>query len=179
MFDKHSNAYRHVNSADVHLTLKGQTPFNAAVYITLGTRLSDLLNDTRQFIPVRLENGETMIVAKSQIISIAETESVASATSDELAEVNAAKTRAAARKGFDPYAVLRISPEADLDVVRNAYKARMKAVHPDTVASLGLDDDLARAALLAAQKVNYAYKKIMRERAEENADDMAEMQAAG
>ena len=54
----------------------------------------------------------------------------------------------------------------------------MKAVHPDTIASLDLDDDLARAALLAAQKVNYAYKKIMRERAVENEGETPDMQAA-
>lgn len=179
MFDKQSAAFRHVNCADVRLTLSGKEPFNAVVYIRLGQRLLDLLNDDRNFIPVRLENGENMIVAKSQISAMAEIDSMTDASSDELAEVDAAKARMAARKGFDPYAVLRISPDADLNSIRKAYKARMKAVHPDTVASLGLDDDLARAALLAAQKVNYAYKKIMRERSEDNADDMAEMQAAG
>lgn len=178
MFDKQSAAFRHVNCADVRLTLSGKEPFNAVVYIRLGQRLSDLLNDDRNFIPVRLENGENMMVAKSQINSITEIESVSDTGSDELAEVDAARASRAARKGFDPYAVLRISPEADLNDVRKAYKARMKAVHPDTVASLGLDDDLARAALLAAQKVNYAYKKIMRERSEENTDDVTEMKAA-
>lgn len=160
MFDKQNNTYRHVNCADVRVTLTGREPFNAVVYLTIGQRLSDLLNDGRHFIPVRLENGETMIAAKSQIASITEIDSVAGAP-----DVAPAKDRAAARRGFDPYAVLRISPDADLDAVRAAYKARMKAVHPDTVAGLGLDDDLARAALLAAQKVNFAYKKIMRERA--------------
>ena len=178
MFDKQNNTYRHVNCADVRMALTGAAPFNAVVYLTLGQRLSDLLNDQRHFIPVRLENGETMIAAKSQIVSITEIDSLADADTDSGADAGAAtpakaKDRPAPRRGFNPYAVLRISPDADLDVVRAAYKARMKAVHPDTVASLGLDDDLARAALLAAQKVNFAYKKIMRERAADGAEDAA------
>lgn len=189
MFDKQNNTYRHVNCADVRMVLTGDAPFNAVVYLTLGQRLSDLLNDQRHFIPVRLENGETMIAAKSQIISITEIDSLADRDIDaDAATLVKAKDRSATRRGFNPYAVLRISPDADLDAVRAAYKARMKAVHPDTVASLGLDDDLARAALLAAQKVNFAYKKIMRERAADGAEDaamdikpgsQAGMQAAG
>lgn len=166
MFDKHNASFRHVNSADVRLTLAGQEPFNGVVYLFLGQRLSDLLNDQRAFIPVRLESGETMVVAKNQIASITEIQSVASEDDDNIALA----PQKPERKGFDPYAVLRVSPEADLDAVRAAYKARIKAVHPDTVAALGLDDDLSRAALLAAQKVNYAYKKIMRERAGETAE---------
>lgn len=182
MFDKQNHTFRHVNCADVRVAMTGREPFNAVVYLTLGQRLSDLLNDARHFIPVRLESGETMIAAKSQIVSITEIESVAEAGAPDVAP---AKNRAAPRREFDPYAVLRISPDADLDAVRAAYKTRMKAVHPDTVAGLGLDDDLARAALLAAQKVNFAYKKIMRERAEAAPDAAAaqeatvDMQAAG
>lgn len=180
MFDKQSNAYRHVNSADVRMTIAGREPLNAVVYVNLGQRLSDLLNDQRAFIPVRLENGDTMVVAKSQIVSIAEIDSIADSNADGVIKIDsAAKTRPSNRKGFDAYAVLRVAPDAELDDIRKAYKERMKAVHPDTVASLGLDDDLARAALLAAQKVNYAYKKIMRERSEENAENAEEMHAAG
>lgn len=166
MFDKSSAAFRHVNNADVRLTLAGQPPVNGVVYLALGQRLSDLLNDQRAFIPIRLETGETMIVSKSRIASIAETQSVAADADDD----TALAPQSSERKAFDPYAVLRIPRDADLDTVRAAYKTRIKAVHPDTVAALGLDDDISRAALLAAQKVNYAYKKIMRERSEDAAE---------
>lgn len=180
MFEKQNTPYRHVNGADVRMALTGAAPFNAVVYLTLGQRLSDLLNDQRHFIPVRLENGQAMIAAKSQIVSITEIDSLADTDAEADADSGAdsgaaapakAKARPAPRRGFDPYAVLRVAPDADLDAVRAAYKARMKAVHPDTVAGLGLDDDLARAALLAAQKVNFAYRKIMRERSADGAED--------
>ena len=68
------------------------------------------------------------------------------------------------RKKFDPYAVLKLDHSATVNEIRAAYKSRIKAVHPDTIAALGLDEDLADAALKKTQKLNYAYRKIMRER---------------
>ena len=167
MFDKGNSAYRHKNGADVRVRLMGEDPFNAVAYLSIGQRLTDLLNDDRAFIPMRRENGDMLIIAKSQIASIAEIEATVDAedeTDTALPATSARPKRAAGRKGFDAYAVLRVSPDAPLETVRAAYKTRIKAVHPDSVAALDLDDDLAKAALLAAQKVNFAYRKIMRER---------------
>ena len=59
---------------------------------------------------------------------------------------------------------MRIERSASLEEIKRAYKARIKAVHPDSIAALELDEDLARAANLSTQKVNQAYDTIMRER---------------
>ena len=173
MFDKGNSAYRHKNGADVRVRLMGEDPFNAVAYLSIGQRLTDLLNDDRAFIPMRRENGDMLIIAKSQIASIAEIEATVDAEDDMgiALPAKAARSRRAGRKGFDAYAVLRVSPDAPLETVRAAYKTRIKAVHPDSVAALDLDDDLAKAALLAAQKVNFAYRKIMRERGASVAED--------
>lgn len=77
------------------------------------------------------------------------------------------------RRAFDPYRTLRVSRNATDAEVRRAYKARIKAVHPDTFSGLEVDDELSRAAILATQKVNTAYNRIMRQRRE------AEQNAAG
>ncbi|MGF1545122.1 MAG: J domain-containing protein [Parvularculaceae bacterium] len=74
------------------------------------------------------------------------------------------RRRAAARARLDPYAILRVSRSASLEEIRLAYKARIKAVHPDTIASLGLDEELEQAAMFTAQKVNRAYQAILAER---------------
>lgn len=154
MFDKASGAFRHKNEAPVQLQLAGADPVEAFIFHVNGERLTDLLNDPRAFIPIRMTNGEVMIVAKSQIASIIETEH---RDHDDVKP---------APRSFDPYETLRISPSASTDELRAAFKARIKAVHPDTVASLGLDEDLAKAASQATQKIIYAYRKIMRERGE-------------
>lgn len=168
-FDTKQRAYRHRNEINVLLTLSsGEAPVEATVFASLGERASDLMNDVRSFIPVRLASGETMIVAKSQITSIIEAEAVTknngrskihgeTFSADERIEDNQTKV-------FDAYAMLRVAPSASNEEIRTAYKARMKAVHPDTFASLGLDEEISKAAVLATQKVNLAYQKIMRER---------------
>jgi hypothetical protein len=161
MLNHSNNNFRHVNSADVRICLTGEKPFDGVVFLTIGQRLSDLVNDDRAFIPVRRENGETVIIAKSNINSISER--IAIKEDGDGADEQDLSTAKSARS-FDPYAVLRIAPHADLDDIRAAYKKRMKAVHPDAIAALELDEDLSRAALLVAQKVNYAYQKILRER---------------
>lgn len=159
MYAKTGTEFHHKNCADVCLTLTDGASLKGVVYLAIGQRLTDLLNDNRAFIPVRKENGETIALAKSQIASVSEREAVKKPRDDEDENAEPAK-----RKPFDPYAMLRVSPEASIEDIRAAYKARMKAVHPDTIAALDLDEDLAKAALLAAQKVNYAYQKILRER---------------
>ncbi|MAW82592.1 MAG: hypothetical protein CMI63_20340 [Parvularcula sp.] len=177
-FDSKQKTYRHRNEVDVVLTLStSDTPVAATMFLSLGERASDLLNDDRAFIPVRLGDGDTMIIAKSQIASIVEAAGgkPANGKSKIYGEdfSTHAKKEEAPSKTFDPYAMLRIQPTASDQEVRAAYKARMKAVHPDTFASLGLDEEIAKAAVLATQKVNYAYQKIMRDRSVKQTDRKA------
>lgn len=160
MFDK-SGPARHKNEVNVSLTLAGQPAFEAVIFLTLGERIIDLLNDDRRFIPARNKTGEMLFLAKTSIVSLIEQERAEEKTQEAPHKDEPRKTN------FDPYKVLRINPAANLDAIRSAYKERIKAVHPDTIAALDLDEDLSRAALLAAQKVNYAYKVIMQERENE------------
>lgn len=157
MFDRASGSFRHKNETPVQLRLAGQEAIDAVLFTVNGERLSDVLNDPRSFIPVRTTNGEVLIVAKTQIASIVE----AKTDKSEEKTVNAVDNKS---NSFDPYQTLRVSPEASLDEVRSAYRARIKAVHPDTVASLDLNEDLSKAASQATQKIIYAYRKIMRDR---------------
>lgn len=196
MFNQ-NRSFRSKNAAKVRVTLAGGDAFDGFVFLTVGDRLIDLLNDDRAFIPIRRDDGETMIVAKQQIASIIEAAIDAADLGDAVdaealdeppapdvdddendqdkaaddagesgpgadAEDREASRRSARR--FDPYETLRISPDATIAEIRAAYKTRIKAVHPDSIASLGLDDDLKAAALKSTQRVNYAYRKIMQER---------------
>ncbi|MEO1135840.1 MAG: DnaJ domain-containing protein [Pseudomonadota bacterium] len=168
-FDTKQRTYRHRNEIHVVLQLSTcENPVQATVFASLGERASDLLNDARSFIPVRLQSGETMIVAKSQIASIIEAgEKKEEGKNSKIYGEDFStdeKVEAKTMDKFDAYATLRIAPSASDDEIRTAYKARMKAVHPDSLASLGLDEEISKAAVLASQKVNYAYQKIMRER---------------
>ncbi|MEE2691903.1 MAG: J domain-containing protein [Pseudomonadota bacterium] len=179
MFDRSSQP-RHKNLMRVRLALAGSEPFEAAVFLKLEERLIDLLNDPRAFIPVRRHDGMTMMIAKANIVSVTEIPDLSAAgpevfsgddeavaerrqrrTSDEMSGRGERRPRP---RRVDPYEVLRVARDASTDEVKRAYKARIKAVHPDAIASLDLDEDLARAANLTTQKVNQAYDMIMRER---------------
>lgn len=169
-FDSKARTFRHRNEINVLLQMAGTAePINAIVYTSLGERASDLLNDSRAFIPVRLGGGETMIVAKTQITSLIE-QSAETEKSDIKGECFDKKpdaqpeTKKQTLASYDPYILLRVARDANIEEIRSAYKARIKAVHPDALASLCLDEDIEKAAVLATQKVNYAYRKIMQER---------------
>ncbi|MEZ5894248.1 MAG: hypothetical protein R3C58_14030 [Parvularculaceae bacterium] len=169
-FDTKQRTYRHRNEISILLRLTGaEKPFPATVFASLGERASDLLNDARSFIPVRLANGETLIVSKTQIASVTEAPQEPEEPSkskfhgEEFSKEKKAAKPAPGRN-VDAYATLRISPTATLEEVRIAYKTRMKAVHPDAISALGLDADIAKAAVNAAQEVNIAYQRILRER---------------
>jgi hypothetical protein len=167
MYSQGTAQMRHKGQANVVMRLTGGDPFEATVFVALGERLTDLLNDGRRFIPARVvEDGKTIIVAKSQIISIIESNVENANEQDEPTDQRQAEHEGAPGKKIDPYAVLRVTPNAGMDEIRAAYKMRIKAVHPDSIAALGLDEDLARAAVKTTQKLNYAYRKILREREE-------------
>ncbi len=80
------------------------------------------------------------------------------------------------RRAFDPYAMLRVARGASVEEIKKAYKSRIKAVHPDIIASLDLDEDVVRAMHLTAQRINQAYDRIMREiaRAEDQSSAVAQ-----
>lgn len=67
------------------------------------------------------------------------------------------------RRVLDPYALLRVPRGSSLEDVKRAYYQRIKAVHPDTLASLGLDDDVVKAAHMTAQRINQAYERVLRD----------------
>lgn len=180
MFDR-STQSRHKHAVRVRMTMAGSEPFDASVFLKIDERLIDLLNDSRTFIPIRRDDGAMMIVAKSNIISIIEspTEDAplsGSSPEPECAEppkpddpqpeepATAPEPPPRPRRVIDPYEVLRVDRNASIEEVKKAYKARIKAVHPDTIASFDLDEDLSRAAHQSTQKVNQAYDRIMRER---------------
>lgn len=186
MFEK-SASTRHKNEIRVIVTLAGQDPFEAYVFLKLDERLIDLLNDQRQFIPIKRADGATLIAAKRNIVSIienldqprdapheppdAEAAQDAQASADETrkdesaaADKDPKAARAGSRRGGDPYEILRIPRTATIEEIKRAYHARIKAVHPDTLARLDLDEDIERAANLTAQRVNRAYRALLRER---------------
>jgi len=161
----------------VTMSLAHDEIFSGAVFLDANERLIDLLNDARAFIPVRRDDGATVIVAKSNIVSIIERpgqdtfQNADDATEDDAGgageQDSGGEPGQPRRSNFDPYKVLRISPDATIDEIRRAHKVRIKAVHPDTLVGLDLNDEIQKAAMAAAQRINVAYNRILKERREQ------------
>ncbi len=133
----------------VKLILANNEQVEGYVFLARGERLADLLNDQRAFLPVQHDDDSVAVVAKS---------SITSAHALEEAPITSA----------DPYAILRVEPTASNEEVRAAWMRRLKASHPDRLASLNLDQEIVRAARRVSQQINAAYDAISRQRRDAN-----------
>ncbi|ROL59805.1 hypothetical protein D9V87_03910 [Bacteroidetes/Chlorobi group bacterium MS-B_bin-24] len=60
------------------------------------------------------------------------------------------------------YKILEVEPNASIEEIKKAYKAKVKQYHPDLVQNLGREiQELANRKLL---KINYAFNLILKQR---------------
>ncbi len=81
MFQKSGAMYKVEEFVEIKLV--GQPAFEAVVFLSVGDRLIDLLNDNRSFIPVKRMDNSTVIMSKSNIVSIVEKDPFAAEDDDE------------------------------------------------------------------------------------------------
>lgn len=65
----------------------------------------------------------------------------------------------------DPYAVLGVSPDAPLKEVRRAWRAQVRASHPDQLIARGVPEEAVKLAEKHLIAVNRAWEEIQQERA--------------
>ncbi|MGQ9483986.1 MAG: DnaJ domain-containing protein [Desulfosoma sp.] len=66
--------------------------------------------------------------------------------------------------GKNPYDILGVSPEADLESIKKAYHRKAAQYHPDKVNHLG--EELQQLAKEKFQEIQWAYETVMRARRE-------------
>lgn len=62
--------------------------------------------------------------------------------------------------GFDPYAVLGVSPGATREEIRQAYFAQAKAYHPDRYATAELPTEVIEYLFAMARRINAAHAAL-------------------
>lgn len=129
----------------VRITLNAGEAVEGEVFLCKAQRLTDLLNDDRNFVPIDVGNGQVNMVAKSAIASV-----------QTLAEAQPIEG--------DPHVILRVNPDATDAELRTAWMDRLKSCHPDRLAALDLDPVILAAARTASQQINAAYDQLMRDR---------------
>jgi len=83
-----------------------------------GARLSDSLNDSREFIPFEQIDGEVVIIAKASISKVIEICNVTTILHD-----------------TNPYNVLGVRRTDDMETIRKRYHDLLSRCHPDKYAS--------------------------------------------
>jgi len=144
MFDAGQKKARNKYAVEVELEDgKVQTLF---VFVAPATRVIDMLNDDRMFIPFETTDSTIVIYKKNAI--------------KRLTELFAAE-RTATR---DPYDIIDVSAKASDRDVHEAYRRAIASVHPDHIQALGLPQEFIELATKRAMAVNDAYDRIKRER---------------
>ncbi|HWA48109.1 MAG TPA: DnaJ domain-containing protein [Dongiaceae bacterium] len=119
------------------------------MFVPAALRVSDVLNDERDFLPFERADGSIIMFAKKVIRSLVPIEM------DRTVETS------------DPYDLLGVTPAASNTDLQEAYHRAVGVVHPDRIQSLGLPAEFMELATRRAAKLNDAYRKI---RTQRNAD---------
>jgi DnaJ-domain-containing protein 1 len=114
----------------------------AYMFIAPAQRVTDVLNDEREFLPFERPDGSVFVVAKRTIRCI---------TPMEMGRLVNEK---------DPYDLLGITLTATDEEVDEAYRNSIAAVHPDRVTALGLPPDFLEMATRRAGQLSDAFRKI-------------------
>ena len=114
----------------------------AYVFIAPAQRVTDVLNDERDFLPFERADGSLFVVAKRTIRCITPLE-----MGRQVNENN-------------PYELLGVTLAASDEQVREAYRSAMTAVNPDRIDALGLPREFLELATRRAALLEIAYRKI-------------------
>jgi DnaJ-domain-containing protein 1 len=118
------------------------------VFLSAQGRLSDLLNDERDFLPFERADGSFMALAKSQLRRV----SPLAAAED-------------GYKGDDPLKILGLAPTASREDIKKAYRELTLVHHPDRVRGLGLTGEYLEIATRNMMRINEAYERALKAQA--------------
>lgn len=138
-------SYRAKKKISVNLQLADGTLMDGFLFCSQGERVSDVLNDARQFLPFETHTDDIMMLSKSIIATLL------------VSDVDAVKTILT-----DPFAILGIEKDADRETAKRAYHDKVRTYHPDKLASLNLPEDMHIYANDMLARINTAYSLVLR-----------------
>jgi DnaJ-domain-containing protein 1 len=130
------------NAVSVEITLTDGASFFARVFLPMQGRVSDVLNDERQFLPVETD-GESLSLAKATI-----------------RQVRFPAAANAPYRGKCPYSILGLPEGATVEEIKKAYRELCTANHPDRVRGSGLGQDFVEFATENMMRINSAYAQL-------------------
>lgn len=129
----------------VEIYLLDGSTLSGKLWVPVQGRLTDTLNDDRDFIPLESRDGTFIALAKSAV-----------------KQIMLPTTEAALYRGNDPYAVLGIQEGASAEEVKKAYHRLCANNHPDRIKGLGLGADYEELATQNMVRLNSAYAQVLK-----------------
>ena len=132
---------------EVEMQLSDQRSLVGALFVRAQQRLSDLLNDDRDFLPLQTTNGLIVNVAKSTIAQVVQLDQ-----------------RMSEEHFNDPYEILGIKASASEGEIKKAYHKLCADSHPDRLVAMGLTGEFMDLANTRMVRINDAYQRILADR---------------
>lgn len=129
---------------EVEVQLDDGSQFLGVLSLSQGQRVSDLMNDERQFIPIQLPGGSVVIQRKSAIAKVAPL--------DQHIDQD---------KISDPYDILGVPHTVSDEELKRYYRTLCSENHPDRVQSSGLSPQFVEMANSRMIRINDAYQRIL------------------
>ena len=128
---------------EVQVELDNGTRHLGFLFVKPMQRLSDLLNDTRSFLPIQTADGLIVQLAKSTIAKVVQL--------DQKAEAEAIT---------DPYDILGVSPRVSDERLKESYHTLCTEYHPDKLLSMGVAPEFIDLANSRITRIIDAYHRV-------------------
>jgi DnaJ-domain-containing protein 1 len=129
----------------VEISLADGSVILGKIFVPNQGRLTDVLNDDRNFLPVESSDGTTIAIAKTAIKQV----------SLPVAEV-------AAYRGINPYLVLGVREDISQEELKKIYHQLCLVNHPDRIKGFGLGEEYLELATRNMARINSAYAQILK-----------------
>lgn len=141
-----SDDKRHKSRIEAVVQLTDGSEITGVFFVTPQARITDLLNDSRTFLPIETTSGAIVVVGKAAILRVTPVKQDKSLDSP------------------DPYGLLGIKSSVTREELRKAYHGLVRQYHPDHLTALGLPQPFLEFATGQTARINDAYQKICEER---------------
>jgi hypothetical protein len=129
---------------EVAVHLDDGSQFLGVLSLGQGQRVSDLMNDERNFIPIQLHGGSVVIQRKSAIAKVAPLDQ-----------------HVDQEKISDPYEILGVARNVSDEELKRFYYSLCAENHPDRVQSSGLSPHFVEMANSRMIRINDAYQRVL------------------
>jgi DnaJ-domain-containing protein 1 len=138
----------------VEISLVDGQVLKGKLFLAAQSRITDVLNDDRAFLPLKTSDGSVVAIAKASIKSVT---------------LPSGSPPSGPYRGSDAYKILGVTLEAGREELKRAYHQLSKGNHPDHIRGLGLGTEYVEVAEKCMSRINVAYEQALKKLDEQDA----------